>query len=269
MNSFQALTISIIFHVVLVFVLSHSHTPVKKSDYQPIEIKYEDSARKKQMVESTDVPIDKLLQVKPEEKKADFFSEKTVRVKQETKAAVNGITRNAGSRGKQVKRQDRTEEGNQQVIRETQQTWTPGLSASDDALPSEMKVGDFTVLNTDAHLFYTFFARIKDQIRFRWVRQVENSIESLRIRDIHSQTQSTWNTQIEVVLDRHGNYLSSAVMKPSGMPSFDKAALVAFKEGAPFPNPPREMIKEDGKIYLDYAFQVYWNPQELSFRRQF
>lgn len=276
MSSFQALTASLIVHVLMLFWLSHTETPDDRNNYKEIEVVYQDSYKKKQqMVEQTEVPVDKLLEVKPEEKQADFLSEKTVRVKQESQARNSGATTNRSPRPikkfvQKQKSQNETDVGNQPQVRTSEAPqWNPGFSANDDALPANIRIGDFTALNTDAHLFYTFFARIKDQIRYRWVDRVESAIESARIGELRNRNQSVWQTYIEVVLDKEGRYLGATIMKPSGLPNFDRAAVLAFRDGAPFPNPPRELVKNDGKIYLEYAFQVNWDPSRVTFKQNF
>lgn len=269
MTSFQALTASLIIHVFLLFWLSHSETP-EAPKYSNFEVVYTEPERQKQMVEQAEVPVDELLKVNPEEKPADFFSEKTVRVKNQMQAALSGAKANRG--GKVVKPQRPTEtqdEGGESPSPREAPQWNPGFSANDDALPANIRIGDFTALNTDAHLFYTFFARVKEQIRYRWVNRVENVIETTKVTDVRNQNQSTWQTYIEVILDSHGKFLNASVMKPSGLPGFDKAAILAFRDGAPFPNPPQELVKSDGKIYLEYAFQVNWEPSRVTFKQNF
>ncbi len=273
MTSFQALTASLIIHVFLLFWLSHTDTPETKS-YNEFDVVYLDKEEKqKQMVEQADVPVDKLLQVSPEEKQADFLSEKTIRVKEETQAQVSGAKANRAPRPvNKAKRQRETPAENgdspQSASAEPAQ-WNPGFSTNDDALPANIRIGDFTALNTDAHLFYTFFARIKDQIRYRWVARVENVIDTANGTEVRNRNQSIWQTYIEVILDANGKFLNASVMKPSGLAGFDKAAILAFRDGAPFPNPPRELVKNDGKIYLEYAFQVNWDPSRVTFKQNF
>ncbi len=273
MTTFQAFTLSLILHMLLTFVLNRLSLRQEDSLPIPIEIEYRETADKprKQLIEQTEVPLEKLLDVKPE-KDAEFFSEKTVRVKDPTRARINAPTINLSNREKleaekKQREPDPENEGPGEKRKKTQgPEWSPGLSASDDAIPDQFRLGDFTVLNTDANLYYTFFARVKNQIRFRWIAQIENIIGNVQGLQIRNRNQEEWNTQIEIVLDSRGNYLSGSVMRESGLPAFDKAAILSFKNGAPFPNPPTEMIEKDGKIYLDYAFQVRWNPNYPVYR---
>jgi outer membrane biosynthesis protein TonB len=52
-------------------------------------------------------------------------------------------------------------------------------------------------------------------------------------------------------------------MKESGVVPFDASAVRAFQEAAVFPNPPQEMIQEDGFIHLKFAFTVNFRPPTL------
>ena len=52
-------------------------------------------------------------------------------------------------------------------------------------------------------------------------------------------------------------------MKESGIPHFDAAAVNAFLDARIFPNPPQEMIQEDGLIHIKFGFTVNYNPPSL------
>lgn len=270
MTSFQAFTLSLILHILLTLVLNRLSMRQLENTPIPIEIEYQDHSKtqRKQMVDQAEIPLDKLLDIKNPEKEADFLSEKQMRVKEQTRARMTAPTVNLSDREKSEAKKDQKqiEEGIGERKKDFGPEWSPGLSASDDALPEQFRLGDFTVLNTDAHLYYTYFARIKNQIRFRWISQIENIIANVQGLQIRNRNQDEWNTQIEVTLDSQGNFLNGAVMHESGLPAFDKAAILAFKQGAPFPNPPAELVESDGKIYLGYAFQVRWNPNHPVYR---
>lgn len=51
-----------------------------------------------------------------------------------------------------------------------------GVSTTGEQLPQDIQIGDFTALNTDRFVYYTFYARIEEQIRHRWVRYVKAAI---------------------------------------------------------------------------------------------
>lgn len=128
-----------------------------------------------------------------------------------------------------------------------------GVSTTGEALPSDVQVGDFTALNTDRFVFYTYYARTDERIRNPWVRYVRAALYGGG--DIPEGVRELV-TKLEIVLDREGRYLRTILHEGSGSSDIDRAAMLAFHEAKQIPHPPREMIKEDGTIRLLYAFHV-------------
>lgn len=274
MSSFQALTLSLILHVFLLFWLSRTDTSFLNPNLDRVEVIYKTpDVKRQQMVEQSEVAEKDLVNPSPNETPPDFFSEKTVRVREQMQAQMNGPTKNRSQipNPKTKAKPDTNTDANENSTADQSPVanWNPGFSTTDDALPENIRRGDFTALNTDAHIFYTFFARIKDQIRYRWINRVEFIIDNTNANEVKNKNQQVWQTQIEVVLDPQGRFISASVMKSSGLSGLDKAAVLAFKDGAPFPNPPQELIKSDGKIYLDYAFHVNWDPSRVVIKQNF
>ncbi len=131
-----------------------------------------------------------------------------------------------------------------------------GFSSVGEVLPRDVKVGSFTALNTDRYLFYTFYARVEELIRYRWESRIQNSINSFNRQTRMQLADRNWITEAEFILDKKGNLKTAIIMKSSGIKNFDLAAIDAFKEAKIFPNPPAEMIKEDGMIHLVFSFTV-------------
>lgn len=128
-----------------------------------------------------------------------------------------------------------------------------GVSTTGEQLPADIQIGDFTALNTDRFMFYTFYARIEEQIRHRWVRYVKAAIfggGDLR------EGQNDYVTNIEIVLNREGDFVRAIVHDGSGSRDMDAAPILAFREAKRIPHPPREMVKDDGTIRLYYSFHV-------------
>ena len=76
--------------------------------------------------------------------------------------------------------------------------------------------------------------------------------------------ESEMTTILEVRLDRKGNYQGSTIYQSSGLSAWDRAAVFAFQDGAPFLNPPPELLEEDDLIRLRYSFSVIWHPKYAS-----
>lgn len=140
-----------------------------------------------------------------------------------------------------------------------------GMSTNGEQLPQDIEVGNFTALNTDRFRYYSFYARIEEQIRHRWVKYVKASIYSGRLDSANPQ-QKSFTTKIEIILDRRGDFQRAIIHDPSGSKALDAAPILAFREAVRIPHPPREMVKEDGTIRLYYAFNVDQIPQVAAKR---
>jgi hypothetical protein len=134
----------------------------------------------------------------------------------------------------------------------------PGVSTSGELLPSDVKIGDFTALNTDRFTYYTFYARVEEQIRHRWVRFVKAALYGGGDVPIG---RSDFMTNLEIVLNRRGEFVRAIIHQESGSKDLDSAPVLAFREARMIPNPPREMLKPDGTIRLLYSFHVDQVPQ--------
>lgn len=240
------------------------------------------SKKEKQIVRQALVP-DKL-QVPEDETMAKFLSEKRQRVKQEMQAADSGMTENRSNTStlpkkspdrpaKQaqqkmdVDKNDTDKDGyrNVDITKELAEMnrLSQGQSTIGDSLPTEVKVGSFTALNTDRYLFYSFYARIEELVRYRWETRVQTAINGMNPSVAVNLSRRNWNTQVEFLLDKKGYLQKAIIMKESGVAGFDLAAVNAFKEARIFPNPPQEMVEEDGYIHLKFVFTVRYAPPTL------
>lgn len=82
-----------------------------------------------------------------------------------------------------------------------------GFSTSGESMPDDVKFGDFTALNTDRHLYYTFYARIEEGIRPRWESYVRSLIYGYETGARKLSGGETWRTKLEIILDREGNFI--------------------------------------------------------------
>lgn len=142
-----------------------------------------------------------------------------------------------------------------------------GYSTVGESLPTDVKVGSFTSLNSDRYVFYTFYARIEEQIRFRWTAHAKEAINQFDLAAAVNFGNQDWVTHIEILLDPSGTVQKAILMKSSGLTVFDNACIRAFQEARVFPNPPKEMIQEDGYIHLKYSFLVNYSPPTLVNRK--
>jgi hypothetical protein len=138
-----------------------------------------------------------------------------------------------------------------------------GASTFGENVP-DAQLGNFTALNTDRFTYYSFYARVEEQIRHRWVKFVRAAVYGGEVPPTNRQLE----TRLEIVLDREGRYLRSILHQTSGVKILDRAPARAFAEAQRIPHPPREMVKDDGTIRLMYAFNVEQVPVVAVSRRR-
>jgi protein TonB len=128
-----------------------------------------------------------------------------------------------------------------------------GGSQNDDHLEKVVE-GMETVLNTREFLYYGYYSRIKAKIRQHWEPIIKSKITRLLKQGRHVASTQSRVTQIIILLDEGGELIKVQVVGASGIEDLDQAAVEAFRAAAPFPNPPRGMIEEDGKIRIRWDF---------------
>jgi hypothetical protein len=128
----------------------------------------------------------------------------------------------------------------------------------------EVREGGFTSLNTDQFLHYTFYARINEQVRNRWVQHLRTFANNAGPTVLNRLSQSPQVTELEVLLDKEGNFQDIIFHRRADHGDLDIAAGAALERSAPFLNPPSELVKKDGYIHLFYAFYIHWRPQYIA-----
>lgn len=290
----RALFISIIVHLLLLLIIAlvPPDLSLKQPDVTEVDIISPTAPKTsgkedKQIVRQAFVPDQ--LKAQDDATLARFLSEQKQRVKKETRAAQNGLTQNSrGNNPTQPPRDQRMQTQNKaaadndkkpgqnekrDLAKEGFQAWTPegapsarrgqtggGPSSVGESLPTDVSIGSFTALNTDRYTYYTFYARIEEMVRFRWESRVQAAIESMDRNTAINLGGKDWNTSAEFLLTPDGHLSSALIMKESGVKKFDAAAIGAFREAAMFPNPPKELVEDDGYIHLKYNFTVSYNP---------
>ncbi|HXT97333.1 MAG TPA: energy transducer TonB [Polyangia bacterium] len=121
--------------------------------------------------------------------------------------------------------------------------------------------GEETALNSKKWRFASFFNRVKRQVAEHWHPE-----ESYRERDPTGMIYGRKNryTELRIQLKPDGRLGNVAVYQPSGLDFLDDEAVEAFKEAAPFPNPPRQLIEANGLINFGFGFLFDLNgPPEM------
>jgi TonB family protein len=127
-------------------------------------------------------------------------------------------------------------------------------------LPPELEIGDMVALNTDQNIYYSFYRRMAEKVVWPWAQNVISGFERLKRRGELAGANKSWITIIEVTLDKKGAVIAVEPLQLAGDADMDNAPMRAFKSAKNFPNPPTEMVDEDGYIHIRYRFVVHYNP---------
>jgi TonB family protein len=243
----------------------------------------------KQLVRQALVPDDQ--RVDESQDPLTFLSQQTQRVRKQTRALLNGMTQNRQAQTAKIPNKkidlaprispmrDRLNPARTlskgdlditpsrhiaQAQAEQDLNMPQGASTLGEALPQEVEVGSLTALNTDRYLYYSFFSRVEELIRFRWESQVREVIDSTPVTRFRQHYGNSWVTQVDIWLKPNGEFHSAHVLREAGLRGFDQAVVQAFIQARLFPNPPKEMVESDGFIHLKYSFEVRYEPKVLG-----
>ncbi len=113
-----------------------------------------------------------------------------------------------------------------------------------------------TTLNTREYKYYGYYQRIKSQLNQFWQPQVREKVTRLISKGRTIANDSNKITKLIIVLNEAGTLVKVQVLSESGVRDLDEAAIEAFRQAAPFPNPPRGIIETDGTIKIRWDFVV-------------
>jgi TonB family protein len=288
-QSFKALVLSLVIHVLFAWVFQRVPSQFETPLPQPIEISIAESAPKKKQHFVTETQKPELNPIEKLRDQADYLSALTKRVKEQVVARRNGQTKNRSGHAPTEADEARAQgapgtAADPNVGRElilpgpgpgakSARGSSPfgrqvvvGESTAGEYIPG-VKEGAFTALNTDRFTYYTFFARINEQVRSRWVRNLRMVSQSLSIGELAGLASRERVSEIDIQLNSQGEFVRAVLLRSSGSEGLDAAAIEAFRDAAPFPNVPAEMVENDGLIHLGYAFIVKMQPSHLAGHR--
>lgn len=128
-----------------------------------------------------------------------------------------------------------------------------GLSATNDYV-EEVKLGDFTHLNTVEYKHYGFFHRIRQKLEQFWGRSIQEKTASL-FRSGRKIASQDYATSLQVTLNAKGEITAVKIMGASGVKELDDAAIESFNQAGPFPNPPKDLLV-NGFATIQWGFIV-------------
>jgi protein TonB len=294
-KSFIGLTLSILIHIALVLLIVLMPKPDSSSRETPTEVTILDNRNAQSFVDETQVPKNDLLE--DLKKKAKFVSKFNKRVKEETVAKHIDRSKNSPTDTPALEQQQEMGQSNKhgqskaggrsgerhpeiqssfaglQPKPQTLGSGGPpgategfgknivmGASSISQYIPG-VKQGSFSALNTDQFTYYTFFERVNEQLRYRWVSLVRSYLNGLSEAELSRLTKTDKYFQVEVVLDADGKYMKGFIHHSSGDQPIDMTAIDAFQAAAPFPHPPKGLVEDDGYIHLHYNFLLMLQPR--------
>lgn len=286
------ITLSVLFHIGLIALLilgpeflflnelhrRTNHTIENKTEdlITQIELINQEQVQK-QIIEQSENSVNEQT---PED--AKFLSAKNQKVEKETKASQNGkfnnsslpgVTRvspqqksspknnepkaepikNLGINGLPLNKNPETANSNTEEDSEKYVSLGDGISQTDDYLP-DTEEGAQTLLNTKEFVYYSYFMRVKDQLRSHWNPRIRQNIQVLYAKDRNIANANIKSTSIRVTLDKSGYLEKIELLKTSGYQELDVAAIQAFRSAAPFLNPPPGLLEKDKRIRIVWDF---------------
>ena len=107
-----------------------------------------------------------------------------------------------------------------------------------------------TRLNTREYKYFGYYSRIKTQLNQWWVPKVQQKFTNMLRQGRSIASEENKVTKLVIVLNEVGNLVRVQVLSASGVRDLDDAAIEAFRQAAPFPNPPKGMIDSDGNVKI-------------------
>lgn len=130
------------------------------------------------------------------------------------------------------------------------------LKSSLENFTPEVRPGNQTALKTRAAPFALYIARMHRRIHELWGF---GFLEDLDSRS-SSHELNNWNlvTKLEIVINPDGSIHKMTIAGPSGVLSFDVAALDVIDTAGPYEPTPAQIRSPDGKVYMHWSFHRDW-----------
>lgn len=280
---FILLSLFIHFAAVGLLQFSKINAPVKK---EVIEINFVDISTKDQkrlqLIEQDEKQLNDEI---PDD--TAYMGRHNQRVVKETKAAHHGDFKNSAGQGqpqapseKQVAQKRPSEKATKNQARskvadgalpslgDLKPKFKPSMQRQFDDIPrghggevsktndhlKNVETGIETMLNSREFVYYTYYQRIRSQIRQYWEPSIREKVRKIFAEGRSIASTKDHITRVIIILDRNGALQKVQVVGESGVRDLDEAAVDAFRAAEPFPNPPQGLIERDGTIRIQWDF---------------
>lgn len=132
---------------------------------------------------------------------------------------------------------------------------------ANDFLSEDVPDGEGTFLNSREFKFAPFFNRLKQSVSQHWkpMNEMRRRDPSGNIYGVQARV-----TVVSVVLNAAGEVTNVEVQKSSGLDFLDKEAIEAFQRAQPFPNVPKQLMK-DGRTEFTFGFHIEFSNRGFGF----
>jgi len=265
---------SLFIHLSAWLTLNFTELTQKNTKKNQIEIVILDQSPKNKMriVEQSETPLNDEI---PEE--TNLLSAHNQRVVKETRASRTGAFLNSAGKGNNSKPADevvqktaktqKTTQGTLPTLSDLRPTFNPNVSReinptqgadgqasqTDDYLKDKDPSLE-TLLNTREFVYFTYYQRIRNQIRQYWEPSIRVKVKKIFAQGRTIASEKDHITRVIIILDKRGNLQRVQVVGESGVKDLDDAAVEAFRAAEPFPNPPKGIVEKDGTIKINWDF---------------
>ncbi len=126
-------------------------------------------------------------------------------------------------------------------------------ASSSTEIFDDLKVADFTKVNTIKYKYYGYYKRVRAVLEKNWGKNLKEAFRTLYYKNSRVPASQSYITQLLIKMDSLGVIEKIAIKGESGIKDFDLAAIKAFNQAGSFPNPPKDLVK-NGQILLDWGF---------------
>lgn len=120
---------------------------------------------------------------------------------------------------------------------------------------TDVPLGDITYLNSVKNKYYGFYHRIRSNVEQHWSRILQSKVDEMYTRGSRVPASVDRMTNLVVTMNVRGQIIDVKIMTTSGISEFDEVAIESFNKAGPFPNPPKDLIK-NGVAKIEWGFVV-------------
>ncbi len=131
--------------------------------------------------------------------------------------------------------------------------WTQQNDSPRDYIKG-LKESERTALNTKEYMFYGYFQRIRERLDWAWSGVLRQKLTKLYRGGRQLASDMDHTTRLLVTLNFQGEVVRVQVVEESGTRDLDDAAINAFNQAGPFPNPPQGIVDKSGLIQIRWDF---------------